>query len=145
MTTELANEGHRPGPPARFPHAAVWLDHFHAVIVLVSLEHHRTARIDSEREDTHLHRKAHVIGTGRASADHVFFERVASELEANGSGVLVLGPSTAKHDFRRWLTAHHPQLAARILAVESLDHPTEGELVAHVRHEFRRLDQLGLA
>lgn len=129
----------------RFPHAAVWLDHFHAMVVLISPDDHRTVRLDSTRDDTQLHRKSGAPGAGRQADDTEFFAAIAGELAANGSSVLVAGPSTAKHDFRRWLDRRHPDLAGRIVATETLDHPSEGELIAHARREFKRLDQLGIA
>lgn len=139
MTTELI------AAPTRYPHAAVWLDHFHALVVLVSPEHHRTIHVDTEREDTRWHRRSGQPGPGQLPDDDAFYSRVANLLEANGSRVLIVGPGTAKHDFRRWIARHRQPLAARITAIEPLDHPTEGELVAFARHEFRRLDQLGLS
>ncbi len=146
MTTELIDDGANPSgtAPTRYPHAAVWLDHFHALVVLVAAEQHRTIHVDSEREDTHLHRKFGDKPDGPRLEDTVFYERVAQVLEANGSRFIVAGPSTAKHDFRRWLASHHPVLDGRIVALEALDHPTDAEFVAYARREFRRLGQLGL-
>ena len=151
MTTELIDDGanspHAEAAtgPSKYPHAAVWLDHFHALVVLLAADQHRTIRIDSAREDTRLHRKGGEPGVGRLPDDTTFYEQVAQTLAANGSPVIVAGPSTAKLDFRRWLTSHRPRLAERIAALETLDHPTDAEFVAYARREFRRLDQLGLA
>lgn len=146
MTTELIDNGDVPAAavPKRYPHAAVWLDHFHATIVLASADQQHTLHIDTERDDPRWHRKSGQSGPGRLPEDDELYRRVAEALEANGSPFLVLGPGTAKHDFRRWLVRHRHQLAAKITALETLDHPTDGELAAFVRREFRRLDQLGI-
>jgi stalled ribosome rescue protein Dom34 len=128
----------------RYPHAAVWLDHFHAVIVFVAPDAQRTVRLESDREDTQLHRKSGAPGSGRLPLDTHFFDRVAEHLAAHASDVLVAGPGTAKHEFRRSVEKRQPSLAARIVDVATLDHPTEGELAEFARREFRRIDQLGL-
>jgi stalled ribosome rescue protein Dom34 len=129
----------------RYPHAAVWLDHFHAVIVFVAPDAHRTVRLESEREDTRLHRKSGAPGSGRLPVDTQFFDRVAEELAAHAADVLVAGPGNAKNEFRRSVEKRQPSLAARIVDVVTLDHPSDGELTEFARREFRRIDQLGLS
>lgn len=144
MSTEPIVAGRPSTPPRHFPHAAVWLDHFHAVVVLLGAEHHRTVHVDTEREHQRWHRRSGQPGPGRLPADEAFYARVADVLEANGSPFLITGPGRAKHDFRRWLAHHRRPLADRVLGLEALDHPSEGELLAFARREFRRLDQLGV-
>ena len=129
---------------AHYPHAAVWLDHFHAVIVFVAPDVHRTVRLESDREDTRLHRKSGAPGSGRLPVDTRFFDRVAEELTAHAADVLVAGPGSAKNEFRHSVERRQPSLAARIVEVMTLDHPSDGELTEFARREFRRIDQLGL-
>jgi stalled ribosome rescue protein Dom34 len=128
-----------------FPHAAVWLDHFHAVIVFLAPDVHRTVKLESEREDTRLHRKSGAPGSGRLPLDTQFFDRVAEELAAHAADVLVAGPGSAKIDFRRSVEKRQPSLATRIVDVVTLDHPSDGELTEFARRQFRRIDQLGLS
>lgn len=130
------------GTNRHFPHSAVWLDHLHAVVVLVAPDAHRVVKIDTSRDDKRIRRRSGQPGTGRAPIDHEFFAAVADAIDANGSDVLIAGPGTAKLDFRRWLVEHRPTVAVRIAGVETVDHPSEGELVAFCRREFRRRDQL---
>ncbi|HUF99845.1 MAG TPA: hypothetical protein VMM60_17085 [Ilumatobacter sp.] len=129
---------------AHYPHAAVWLDHFHAAIVFIAPDSQRVVRLDSEREDQHLHRKSGVPGSGRLPEDHRFFDTVAQALAANDSDVLIAGPGTAKNEFRRSVERRQPSLAAKVVDVVTLDHPSDAELVAFARRQFRRIDQLGL-
>jgi len=44
--------------------------------------------------------------------------------------------------FHTFIRQKHPQLASRISAVETLDHPTDGELLAHGRRFFRADDRM---
>jgi hypothetical protein len=49
-----------------------------------------------------------------------------------------VGPSTAKLDFSRYLHKHDPALEARIVGIETVDHPSDGQLVAYARKYFER-------
>jgi hypothetical protein len=51
--------------------------------------------------------------------------------------ILVLGPSTAKSEFLHYLQEHVRGLTGKIAGVETVDHPTEAQIVAHVRSHFR--------
>ena len=147
MTTDGMNAAAAPSRVEgrnRYPHAAVWLDHFHAVIVFVAPDEHRIVRLESERDDTRLHRKSGVPGSGRTPMDTVFFDKIAGELAAHASDVLVAGPGSAKNEFRHSVEKRQSALAARIVQVATLDHPSDGELLDYARREFRRIDQLGL-
>jgi hypothetical protein len=41
-----------------------------------------------------------------------------------------------KLHFLRYVQRHDHALEARIVGIESADHPTDAQLVAHVRHYF---------
>ena len=56
--------------------------------------------------------------------------------------VLVTGPGQAKVEFRRHVDSRHPLFAKRVLGVESLDHPSEGQLLAFARQYFLKIDQM---
>jgi stalled ribosome rescue protein Dom34 len=114
------------------------------VIVFAALDSHRVVRVDSDHDDRHLHRKSGVPGSGRLPTDNRFFDHVAEELAANDSDVLIAGPGNAKHEFRRSVERRQPKLAAKIVDVTTLDHPSDGELIDFARRGFRRIDQLGL-
>jgi hypothetical protein len=56
-----------------------------------------------------------------------------------------VGPSSAKPDLIRYVHKHAQALEPKILGVETLDHPTDGQLVAYVRHYFHgKVRMLGL-
>ena len=54
----------------------------------------------------------------------------------------ITGPGAAKLAFERHIARHHPGLAARVVGVETVDHPTPGELEAFARTQFVRVDAL---
>jgi hypothetical protein len=55
--------------------------------------------------------------------------------------VLVTGPGLAKTEFVKYVARHDPALLERIVAVETVDHPSDGALVAHARAYFRGADR----
>ncbi|MGZ7036638.1 MAG: hypothetical protein ACXVJO_00570 [Thermoanaerobaculia bacterium] len=67
--------------------------------------------------------------------EHRFFHEVAKSL-ARSDEVLALGPSTAKLHFRDYVLAHVSTLRFKIAGVETIDHPTDKQLIAYVRQYF---------
>jgi hypothetical protein len=122
-------------------HAVVWIDHHGAKVFHFSAADFDAERIRSAHPHQHLHHKANTTGSGHAPVEHEFLERVSQALDVSGA-VLITGPAGAKHELAAHIAKFHPQLAARISAVETLDHPTDGEIVALARKFFRADDRM---
>lgn len=89
----------------------------------------------------HIHQKANSVGSGHAAEDHNFFQRVAERIIDAGT-VLITGPANAKTELVKHIELHVPSLRAKIAGVETADHPTDGELVAHARKYFKADHQI---
>lgn len=118
-------------------HAVTWIDHKEARIF--HLHPGSTEETTVLAPQHHLHR--HPLGRGDA-ADHTddarrFFREVARALEG-ADALLIVGPSSAKLEFFRYLHEHARHLEAKVVGVESADHPTDGEIVARARNCFAR-------
>jgi stalled ribosome rescue protein Dom34 len=122
-------------------HVIVWIDHSEARIFGVGIEDADHQVIRTHAHQRHLHHKANSGDSGHAPIDKEFFERIAQSLAAAGA-LLITGPASAKTELVTFLKEHHPQLAQRISAVEALDHPTDGMLVAIARKFFRADDRM---
>lgn len=123
-------------------HAAVWLDHQEAKIFEVNPAGFEVTKLSAPVK--FFTRKAAEQGR-HALSDH-FFRSIAEGLH-DASEILVLGPGSAKLDFVRFVHQHDHDLSRRILGIETLDHPTDGQLAAFVRQTFRvkeRKLELGL-
>ena len=122
-------------------HAVVWIDHHEARVFHFNADDAERAVVHPQHPTRHIHHKAHSIGSGHAAEDQAFFQAV---LEAIGSAgaVLIGGPANAKHELFKHIQHHAPQLLPRIAAVETLDHPSDGELLAHARKYFRAADRM---
>lgn len=133
------------GPDAqaagRFDHAVVWIDHHSARVVHFDREHWTLAVVHAGDPRSHLHHRANSAGSGRAPEDQRFLHEVARAL-GDASLVLVTGPASEKHELLKHVERHDPALRARIAAVQPLDHPSDGELLAHARAYFQVEDRL---
>ena len=128
----------------RHRHTVVWLDHYHAIVMAVHPEGAESVLISSDREpeDRQLHRKSGAPGGGHRSDDVDFYANIASALH-DSEVILVTGPGLAKSSFMSYLRRRHSELERRIVAVETVDHPTEGELKKYAQMYFKRLQGLG--
>jgi stalled ribosome rescue protein Dom34 len=116
-------------------HAAVWLDQQEARIFHVDGEGFDEAKILSPHRHVHRHPKG--AGEARENPEdaHRFFREVAQTLAGAGE-ILVVGPSAAKLHFLRYLHTHDRTLEAKIVGLETVDHPTDRQLVAYVKQYF---------
>lgn len=97
--------------------------------------------VHPDNRTRHIHHKANSIGSGHSAEDQAFFHSVVGAIGSAGA-VLIGGPANAKHELFKHIQRHAPQLLPRIAAVETLDHPSDGELVAHARKYFRAEDRM---
>ena len=130
-------------------HVVVWIDHAEARVFHVEPEtpgHVQPEPIDERTilSPTHLFHR-HPKGHGEAK-EHPedatrFFHEVAQSLQIADT-VLVVGPSSAKHDFLKYVEGHDRRLRAKVAGVETVDHPTDREIVASARKYFKASDRM---
>ena len=122
-------------------HAVVWLDHSEAHVFHFTPEDVQKLTAQSTELRPHQHHKRGSIGSGNAKEDHAYFEHIAGLL--NGSQeILVVGPAKAKLDLIKHIHKHHQEMVPKIAGVETLDHPTDGQLVAYARKYFHAKDRM---
>jgi stalled ribosome rescue protein Dom34 len=122
-------------------HALVWIDHQTAKVFHFNDDLNETSIVHSTHAHEHLHHKANSGDSGHAAVDKNFFERVATAI-ANSGAILIVGPASAKTELHTHLRHAHPDIAAKISAVETVDHPTDGQLLAHARQFFEADDRM---
>jgi stalled ribosome rescue protein Dom34 len=122
-------------------HAIVWIDHREAKIFHINATEVDRLVVHPHDPTKHLHHKANSIGSGNAPLDHEFFESVADAI-SDAKEILITGPSSAKSELVAHITHHHPELARRILGVETIDHPSDGALIAIARIHFKAKDRM---
>ena len=122
-------------------HFVVWIDHREAHIIEFNPDEAEASVVHPKSRHEHLHHKQGAVGSGRSPDDHAYHEAVAAAIKDAGE-ILIVGPSTAKLQLRKYLQAHAPAIAARIVAVETVDHPTDGELLKYARQHFKVDDRM---
>ena len=117
-------------------HAVVWIDHKEARVFHFNVSDSDLKVVHPKDSSRHIHHKANTIGSGHAAEDHDFLQRT-SDAVADAGAILITGPANAKTELVKHIAQHAPAVSAKIVGVEALDHPTDGELVAHARTYFK--------
>lgn len=115
-------------PLAATTHAVIWIDHHHANVLQIDATSVRTHQLQAHVHPTAQH-------GSEVRSEHEFFAEVCGSLEGIAA-VLVTGGKTALVDFRHYAEKHRPQTAARIVAYDIVDHPTDKQLTALGRQFF---------
>jgi stalled ribosome rescue protein Dom34 len=122
-------------------HAVIWIDHHEARIFHFNAAEVDSATVRSDHPHEHLHHKANARDSGHAPVEESFLERVTQALMHAGA-ILITGPAGAKKELAAHIALKHPDVARRIAAVETLDHPSDGQLLALARKFFRADDRM---
>jgi stalled ribosome rescue protein Dom34 len=122
-------------------HAVIWIDHKEARVFHVHPD--ATDETTVLAPQHHIHRHPKGRGEAREHPDdtHRFFSEVARALDAVDA-LLIVGPSSAKLEFFRYLNEHERGLASKVVGVESADHPTDGEIIARAKSCFKASDRM---
>jgi hypothetical protein len=107
-------------------HALVWIDHSEAHVIHVSPDDVEKSVIQPKQPHHKLHSRVGTTGSGRAPEDQGYYHQVVQAL-AGATEILVVGPAQAK-------------LMSKIVGVETVDHPTDGQLVSYALKYFRVKD-----
>ena len=115
---------------------AVWMDHEQARIFHVDAATFDETTVHSAIHRMHSHPKDQDTRTHNHPDDeHRFFREGAGDLRG-ADEILLVGPSVTKLHFIRYAHKHDPDIERKIVGVETADHPTDRQLVAHVRQYF---------
>jgi stalled ribosome rescue protein Dom34 len=117
-----------------FNNAVVWIDHTKAQVVHFDKDASESESLKTHSTHPHPHQRH---GDTHASEDDNtrFFDDIAGALN-DASAVLVVGPAQEKNVFVTYLKAKLPALAAKIIAVETVDHPSDTQLLTFARKHF---------
>ena len=122
-------------------HCIVWIDHREAHVIEFNPDDAETSIVHPKSKHEHLHYKRSAVGSGRTPEDHAYYQAVTDAIKDAGE-ILIVGPSTAKLELFKHLGAHAPATAARVVSVETVDHPTDGELLNFARRHFAADDRM---
>jgi hypothetical protein len=89
----------------------------------------------------HLQRKRGSVSGSRQPEDQQYYHEVV-EAFADAQEVLIVGPGHAKLELIKHIHAHDHQIVDRVVGVETVDHPGDGQLVAYARKYFVAKDRM---
>jgi hypothetical protein len=124
-------------------HTVVWVDHREARIFHLDGLHGREISSESlSAPAQHLHRHESRVAEHPHPADALHFDAAIADALAGSEAILIVGPSTAKLELTRHLHKRAPAIEAKVVGVETVDHPTDGQIVAYARKYFAASDKL---
>jgi stalled ribosome rescue protein Dom34 len=115
-------------------HAVISIDHQQAQLLQFDAEHVQGSRIKAHTHHTRQHGST-------VRTEHEFFGAVCDAL-AGIPEVLVAGSHQAQADFKHYVEKHRPQLVPFILGYETVDHPSDKQLVELARKAFLKIDRM---
>lgn len=127
-------------------HAVVWLDHAEARVMHIAPDDVEKSVVHPKQPHRHLHHRRGLthddaVGSGRAPEDQAYYHEVIEAL-AGAQEILVVGPGQAKLALIKHASAHDPLVAQKIVGVETVDHPSDGQLVAYAHRYFVAKDRM---
>lgn len=122
-------------------HAVIWIDHHEAHVIFFNSNESKTEIIKTDSNQAHLHHKRGSVGSGHAGTDTPYLHKVLQSV-AKCKEILVVGPGSAKIELIKHAHQHDPSIAKQIVGVETVDHPTDGQLLAFAKKYFLAKDRM---
>jgi stalled ribosome rescue protein Dom34 len=122
-------------------HAVVWLDHSEAHVMHFNADDVEKSVVHPTKPHAHLHSRSGTVGAGRQAEDKTYYHEVVEALKGSQE-ILIVGPAQAKLLLVKHIHAHDPSMADKIIGIETVDHPSDGQLVAYARKYFIAKDRM---
>jgi hypothetical protein len=122
-------------------HAAIWIEHREARVFHFGPADVETLVLRPDEPTRHIHHKANSIGSGHATTSPDYLREVAQSV-VNAGAVLITGPANAKTELVEYIHLHDPKLGKAIAGVETVDHPSDAQLVAYARKYLTASDRM---
>ncbi|HEU0187939.1 MAG TPA: translational machinery protein [Gallionellaceae bacterium] len=127
-------------------HAVVWIDHAEAHVMHISPDDVESSVVRPKNPHQKLHHKRGMdnggaVGSGRTPEDRDFYHDVVGALKG-AQEILIVGPANAKLNLVKHIHSHDAGMSNRVIGVESVDHPTDAQLVVYARKYFTAADRM---
>jgi stalled ribosome rescue protein Dom34 len=122
-------------------HAVVWIDQQEAHVIQFNAETHEDARVKTKSKHGNIHHKAGAL-TGHHQVSSQTYLHEVVEAVAGANEILIVGPGVAKLELIKHIKHHDAQMSDKVVGVETIDHPTDGQLLVFAKKYFLRKDQL---
>lgn len=122
-------------------HVAVWVDHAEAHIMHINPENVEKSIVHSPHSHQHLHHKRGAVGSGHAVEDQHYYHSIVTALQG-APEILIVGPGQAKLNLLKHIQAHDPAIANKVVGLETVDHPSDKQLISYARKYFVAKDRM---
>jgi stalled ribosome rescue protein Dom34 len=122
-------------------HAVIWVDHREARIFHLSPTDVDRLVLHPDHPTKHIHHKANSIGSGHAQEDQNYFQAIMEAVSGSGA-VLITAPANAKTELVKHIRQHSPRIMKTVVGIETVDHPSDAQLVAYARKYFEASDRM---
>lgn len=122
-------------------HAVVWIDHQEAHVIQFNADMHENSTITTKSKHGHIHQKAGVLTGHHQVSSQAYLHEVVKAV-AGANEILIVGPGVAKLELIKHINHHDAKISNKVVGVETVDHPTDGQLLAYAKKYFLRVDNL---
>lgn len=116
-------------------HVAVWIDHKEARVFTIAPESTAETTVLAPSRHVHSGSSGQEGIKDNAEGFKRFFQEVEAAIVASEE-ILIVGPGSAKLEFFKYVQQHDAALAHRVVGIETVDHPTDAQIVAHAKTCF---------
>ena len=120
-------------------HAAVWIDGHEARVFRFNADEAEKTVIHPRHSDKERRRDKQ---SSHESPDDAHFLEEVTQAIADAGAILISGPGLEKTALLKYIERKHPAIKGAVEAVESADHPTDNEVVAHARKVLKAEDRM---
>jgi stalled ribosome rescue protein Dom34 len=122
-------------------HAVVWLDHNEANVMHISPDDVEKSVVSPATPHRNLHRKRGSVSGSRQPEDQNYYHEIVEAL-AGAAEILIVGPGQAKLGLIKHIHSHDRGVSDKVIGVETVDHPSDAQLVAFARKYFVARDRM---
>ena len=122
-------------------HAVVWIDHQEAHVIQFNANESESEIIKTKSKHTRVHQRAGTLAGGRTDADQSYLHEVIHAVSGAGE-ILIVGTGSAKLELFKHAHTHDTKTSENIVGLESVDHPTDGQLLAYAKKYFIKVDRM---
>ena len=122
-------------------HAIVWIDHLEAKVFYFDEMDVDRIMLQPHKPNRRIHCNTDSIGNVNTPLNQGFFERVEEAINKSEE-ILITGPASGKSDLAAHIKRHRPEIARCVVGIETIDHPSDGALIAVARICFKAGERL---
>ena len=124
-----------------FNHSVIWIDHQEAHVIYFNPTASESEVIKTRSTHKNIHHKSGNVSGAHAGPDEHYLHEVIQAVKESKE-ILIVGPGSAKLELMKHAAKHYHLIADTVVRIETVDHPTDGQLLAYAKKYFHKVDAL---